>query len=195
MTGVVQNLATGDETHRVAEDNIYILPLWIPSTNEEMFTGRDEPFSTTREKCESCTTNLFHSGEMPPERRSRKRVHEGRLKQSEVILVQETTEGSDGVREAYEVPHVLLRSWCSVCVQSQRSGLTTQITGGRGGGKHTGTPGHLLLSHVVHCRYAGTEWITALLGGDLRDVGIAEHARVTLKSSQKPTLVDLLKDV
>ena len=42
---------------------------------------------------------------------------------------------------------------------------------------------------------AGIEWVTALLGRDLRNFGIADNATVVLTSDQEPLLVDLLKDV
>ena len=44
-------------------------------------------------------------------------------------------------------------------------------------------------------RQTKTEWVTALLGRDLRNFGIADSSTIVLKSNQEPALVDLLKDV
>ena len=53
----------------------------------------------------------------------------------------------------------------------------------------------MMLSHMVPYKGAGTEWVTALLGRDLRNFGIADSSTIVLKSDQEPALVDVLKDV
>ena len=53
----------------------------------------------------------------------------------------------------------------------------------------------MMLSHMVPYKGAGTEWVTALLGRDLRNFGIADNSTIVLKSDQEPALVDLLQDV
>ena len=53
----------------------------------------------------------------------------------------------------------------------------------------------MMLSHMVPYTGAGTEWVTTLLGRDLRNFGIADSSTIVLKSDQEPALVDFLKDV
>ena len=53
----------------------------------------------------------------------------------------------------------------------------------------------MMSSHMVPYKGAGTQWVTALLGCDLRNLGIANSSTIVLKSDQEPALVDLLKDV
>ena len=51
------------------------------------------------------------------------------------------------------------------------------------------------VTHIPFKKGAGTEWVTALLGRDLRNFGIADSSTIALKSDQEPVLLDLLKDV
>ena len=51
----------------------------------------------------------------------------------------------------------------------------------------------MMLSHMVPYKGAGTEWVTALLGRDLRNFGIADNSTIVLKSDQEPALVDCCK--
>ena len=53
----------------------------------------------------------------------------------------------------------------------------------------------MMLSCMVPYTGVGTEWVTALLGRDLRNFGIADNSTVVLKSDQEPVLIDMLKDV
>ena len=48
---------------------------------------------------------------------------------------------------------------------------------------------------MVSYKGAGTEWVTALQGRDLRNFGSADSSTIVLKSDQEPALVDLLEDL
>ena len=115
---------------------------------------------------------------------------------------------TESEKREHEVTHMPFRSWCSACVQARAADWAHNVQVDK---EHRYPESHLdycflreapgmrsavilvgkepqtemMLSHMVSYKGAGTEWVTALPGRDLRNFGIVDSSTTVLKSDQE----------